>query len=265
MSSTISSALPASTAPAQPLTLPPMGSVYSALLRADLTAQWRNRRSSIMVILIPVIILISWKGLIDKFGGAFALSNCITVGLNAIGLMGYTNSIARDRDKGIFQRLRVAPASNWAIMASRLTVQLIMITLMTIIVFIVGYKFDNITMNMGGYVLGFVVALIGGAVYLSMGQVIVGLIKNPETVNATTRLVYFAFIMIGMFGEFGMLGTEIGQITKYSPYGSVKAIVSAGLSPATWSAQTTTALLVTLGYTLVFTTLGVRWFRWSTR
>lgn len=263
MSTTISTPLP--TTQVQPLTLPSMGSVFSALLRADLIAQWRNRRSSIMVILIPVIILMSWKALVERFGGAFALSNCITVGLNAIGLMGYSNSIARDRDKGIFQRLRVAPASNWAIMASRLTVQLIMITLMTVIIFIVGYKFDNITMTSGGYILGFLVAVAGGAVYLSLGQVIVGLIQNPETVNATTRLVYFAFIMIGMFGEFGMLGAQIGEITKYSPYGVVKTIVSAGLTPATWTTSTTTALLVTFGYTAVFTILGVRWFRWSTR
>jgi ABC-2 type transport system permease protein len=263
MSTTISTSFPATET--RPLALPAMSSVFSSLLRADLTTQWRNRRSSLMVVLIPVIILVSWKGLIEKFGGAFALSNCITIGLTAIGLMGYSNSVARDRDKGIFQRLRVAPASNWAIMASRLTVQLIMITIMTIIVFIVGYKVDNITMPFTSYILGFFVAVIGGAVYLSLGQVIVGLIKNPETVNATTRLVYFAFIMIGMFGEFGMLGKQIGQITKYSPYGVVKTIVSGGLAPATWTSDTTTALIMTFAYTAIFTFLGVRWFRWSTR
>ena len=56
--------------------------------------------------------------------GAFALASCITVGLMAIGLMGYSNSVARDRDKGIFQRLRVAPLPAWTIMMSRLFVQL---------------------------------------------------------------------------------------------------------------------------------------------
>jgi ABC-2 type transport system permease protein len=263
MSTTISTPLPATQT--RPLALPSMTSVFSSLLRADLTTQWRNRRSSVLVILVPLIILVSWKGLIERFGGAFVLSNCITVGLTAIGLMGYSNSVARDRDKGIFQRLRVAPASNWAIMASRLTVQLIMITIMILVIFIVGYRFDNITMPLGSYILGFFVGLVGGAVYLSLGQVIVGLIKNPETVNATTRLVYFAFIMIGMFSEFGMLGKEIGQITKYSPYGVVKTIVSGGLTPATWTADTTTALIVTFAYTAVFTILGIRWFRWSTR
>jgi ABC-2 type transport system permease protein len=266
MSTTISTSFPATET--RPLTLPAMSTVFSALLRADLTTQWRNRRSSLMVFLIPVIILIAWKGLIARVGGAFALSNCITVGLTAIGLLGYANSVARDRDKGVFQRLRVAPASNWAIMASRLTVQMIMIAIMTIVTFIVGYKVDDIVLPFSSYILGFLAALLSGAVYLSLGQVVVGRIKNPETVNATSRLIYIVFIMVGMFAQFGALdkmGKIINLITQYSPYGVVKTIVSGGLAPTTWTSDTTTALMATLAYTAIFTFLGVRWFRWSTR
>src|SRR3954454_8919513 len=109
------------------INIPKTSAVYASLLRADFKTQWRNRRSFVLVLLAPVIILISWKGVIDKLGGAFALSSCITIGLVALGLMGYSNSIARDRDKGVFQRLRVAPVPTWSIMASRLTVQLAMI------------------------------------------------------------------------------------------------------------------------------------------
>lgn len=240
-------------------------SVFSSLLRADLITQWRNRRSSILVVLVPLVILISWKSLVDLRGGIFVLSNCITVGLTAIGLMGYSNSIAKDRDKGIFQRLRVAPAPTWTIMLSRLTVQLCMIILMTLTIFIIGHNFDHITLSASGYLCSFAMAIIGGAVYLSLGQVIVGLIRNPETVNATTRLVYFAFIMIGMFGELGVLGETIGDAVKWSPYGTVKRILAAGMEPASWNMQTSFALLVTLGYTLVFATLGIKWFRWTSR
>jgi ABC-2 type transport system permease protein len=256
------------TAPAllpPPRTLPPTSAVYASLLRADLTTQWRNRRASIMVILLPAIILVSWKGLIEKVGGPFVLANCITIGLNAIGLMGYTNSIARDREKEIFQRLRVAPAPNWTIMASRLTVQLVMIAILTIIIFLVGYQYDHISLTATGYVAGFLVSIVGGAVYLALGQAIVGRLKNPETVNATSRLIYIAFIMIGMFGELGMLGDFIDKAVKYSPYGTVKSIVSGALIPAAWTAQTTIALLVTLGYTAMFAFLGIRWFKWSNK
>ena len=245
--------------------IPSNKAVLSSLLRADFTTQWRNRRSLILILLIPVIILISWKGAIPKFGGGFVLSNCITIGLNAIGLMGYSNAIARDRDKGIFQRLRVAPLTAWSIMASRLTVQLAMILLVTTGVFVAGHYVDNITLSPAGYALGFAMAFIGGAVYLGLGQAIVGFIKNAETVNAVTRLVYFAFIMIGMFAELGALGEIVGNAAKWSPYGTVKHILAAGMAPSTWNQHSTEALLVTIGYAIIFSGLGIKWFRWSSK
>lgn len=245
--------------------LPSSTAVLSSLLRADLTTQWRNRKSSIMVILVPTIILIFWKGLIPKIGAANVLSNCITVGVTAIGLMGYTISIARDRDKGIFQRLRVAPVPQWSIMTSRLLVQMLMIILMTLTIFWVGFKYDKISLSLTGYMLGLLTAIVSGAVYLSLGQIIVGLIKNPETVNSTTRLVYFSFIMIGMFAATGVLGETVGEAMNWSPYGTVNRILAASFQPATWHNQTTMALLATIGYTIVFASLGIKWFRWSPR
>ena len=248
-----------------PRALPSTRTVFLSLLKADLTTQWRNRRASVMVILLPVVIVLAWKALIVRTGGAFVLSNAITLGLNAIGLMGYSNSIARDREKEIFQRLRVAPAPNWTIMGSRLAVQLVMITFMTVVVMVAGYQFDHIVLSPAGYIAGLLTAIVGGAVYLALGQAIVGRIKNPETVNATSRLVYIAFIMIGMFGSLGMLGDIIDKAVVYTPYGTVKSIVSGALSPSTWTNDTTLALLITLGYTAIFAFLGIRWFKWSTK
>ena len=185
--------------------IPTTSEALSSLLQADFRTQWRNRRAVIMIILVPVFILISWKGLIEKFGGAFALSNCITIGLTAIGLMGYSNALARDRDKGVFQRLRVAPVPAWSIMMSRLTVQLVLIMLTTGAVYFAGFYYDKISLDMSGYVLGVIAAFIGGAMYLGLGQAIAGLMSNAETVNSTTRLVYFFFIMIGIFGGLGAI------------------------------------------------------------
>jgi ABC-2 type transport system permease protein len=79
----------------------PKPAVFAALLRADLTTQWRNRRSFVLVLLVPVIILISWKGIIDKWW-CLCLIVSITIGLVAIGLM--ETKHCKDRDKGIFQR-----------------------------------------------------------------------------------------------------------------------------------------------------------------
>lgn len=247
------------------ITIPKTSTVITSLLRADFTTQWRNRRAVIMTLIVPGVILISWKGLVPVVGGPFVLANSITIGLFASGLMGYANSVARDRDKGVFQRLRVAPLPSWAIMTSRLLVQLALIVMITTIVFIIGKDYDGVTLTPAAYALTYLTSIIGGAVALSLGQMIVGGIQNPETVNSTTRLVYLAFILVGMFGELKKLGKIGDTIVQYSPYGSVKTILSTGMVPSTWNNNTTTALLITIGYIIVFATFGIKWFKWNTK
>jgi len=249
--------------------IPKTSIVLGSLLRADLTTQWRNRRAVVLTLIVPGIILMSWKGLIVTVGGPFVLANSITIGLFASGLMGYSNAIARDRDKGIFQRLRVAPIPSWAIMASRLLVQVAMIIIITTIVFIIGKNYDGITLTPAAYIITYFTAIIGGSVSLSLGQTVVGFIKNPETVNSTTRLVYITFIIVGMLGEVYMALNKLDKMfayaVQYSPYGTVKTILSTGMEPEKWNSDTTTALLVTIGYTVVFTILGIKWFKWNTK
>jgi ABC-2 type transport system permease protein len=249
----------------QTTSIPSNATVLSALLRADFTTQWRNRRSVMLILLVPVAILLSWKGVVVKLGGPFVLSNSITIGLNAIGLMGYSNAIARDRDKGIFQRLRVAPLTAWSIMASRLMVQLAMILLVTIAVFVVGFYADNIRLSVAGYAVGLLMAVLSGAVYLGLGQAIVGLIKNADTVNAVSRLVYIVFIMVGMLAELGAMGLKVKEAVKWSPYSAVKNLLTDGMQPHLWNQQSTTALLVTIGYAVLFSAMGIKWFRWSSK
>jgi len=245
--------------------IPKTSTVLSTLLRADFTTQYRNRRSLRMVLIIPLAILVSWKGLVPKIGGGFVLSSCITIGLISIGLMGYSNTIARDRDRGIFQRLRVSPVSAWTIMTSRLLVQIGMILIMTLLIFLVGYFYDGVVLSPLGYLICLIMTIVGGALYLSLGQAIVGRIQNPESVNSTSRLVYFAFIMIGMLGQFGALGKTVEVLVDWSPYGVVQKVLSGGLEPSTWSTNTGMSLLLTVVYTAIFATLGIKWFKWETK
>ena len=245
--------------------IPKPSAALASLLRADFTTQWRNRRSVIMSLLVPCIILISWKGIVDKLGGAFVLSISLSIGLTAIGIMGYAIAVSRDRDKGVFQRLRVTPVPTFFIMLSRLMVQLAMIALLTIVVFIIGYKYDKITLSAGGYVLTFFTAFIGGALYLGIGQLIVGLVKNAETVNSTSRLIYIAFILLGMLGELGLFGIQLKNVVYWSPFGTVKTILASSMEPSTWNNQASLALLITVLYAVAFSVLGIKWFKWDSK
>jgi len=238
--------------------------IFKCLFRADLAVQWRNRRASLISLFVPVIILISWKSVVIAMGGAFALSSAITIGLVAVGLMGYANNMARDREKGIFERLRVTPASTTIIMTSRIAVQILQMAAMNILVFIVAYFIDNITLSAGGYILSFIISLFCGAVFLSMGQAIVGLISSSATVNSVSRFVYIGLVLIGAFGELGVLGGLLKNIILWSPYGSVKILLLTSMIPSDWGSESWIALIVTILYIIIFTMIGIKWFKWKT-
>lgn len=247
------------------INIPKTSTVFATLFRADVATQINNRRSVIITLLVPLIILIAWKSLAQKNGGPYVLSSAIDIGLISIGLMGYSLALARDRDKGVFQRLRVAPVPAWAIMFSRISIQLVMIMVLNLVIFSIGAQVDRIILSTNGYVVAFFTAFIGGAVYLSLGQMIVGLIKSFDTVNAVVRLVYFLFIMVGMFGELGLLGEYIKEGVRWSPYGSVKIMIGASMDPAKWDKDATKAVLFSLGYIVIFAGIGINKFKWSTK
>jgi len=111
------------------------------LLRADRLVLLKNRRSVIIGILMPLYILF----ITNRHSGKTALGSpgfivvlAVTLGLLSTSIMGYTLTVARDRERGVFQRLRVTPAPTWAIMASRLLIQVLANFVITIVVLVVA-------------------------------------------------------------------------------------------------------------------------------
>lgn len=247
-------------------TIPKTFSVLLALAHADLTTLWKNRRAVIFTLLVPAIILIAYKDKPTEIRGAASiLASGIRFGLMAIGLLGYPSSIALDRNKGIFQRLRIAPIPKWTIMGSRLITQLLMILLMTTIVFIVGYVADGITISPAGYALTYITAILCGAMCLSIGQLVVGLISNPEVVNGASRLLYVLFIILGVFSQYSGVEEKFKNIYSKSPFGAMQTVLGASLSLHSGDNSFTLALLLTICYMAVFATIGIKNFKWVTK
>lgn len=245
--------------------VPTWSTSLQALLRADGAAQVRSYRSLVLTLILPLILLVA-TGLgkrSNALGGPeFRISLALTVGLVSVGTVGYSLAVARDRDAGVFQRLRVTPAPTWTIMGSRWIVQLGAILLMTIVVLVVAALFVGVTLPAQDYLFTVLVALLGSAVFLSVGQAIVGLIPSADTLNAAGRLLYVPLIGLSLFGDTDRLGTTVELVSRWSPGGCLETMLSAAMGATAWSGQTWGALFASVGYTVVFAGLGIRWFRW---
>lgn len=221
--------------------------------------------SLVITFALPLILLVATgfgKNAAALGGPEFRISLALTVGLISIGTVGYSVSTARDRDTGVFQRLRVTPAPTWTIMVSRWIVQLGAVVVMAIVVLVVAAVVVGITLAPQDYLFTILVALLSSAVFLSIGQAIVGLIASAETLNAAGRLLYVPLIALSLFGNSDRLGTAVEMVSRWSPGGCLETMLSAAMGTSAWNGQSWGALGASLGYTVVFGVVGIRWFRW---
>jgi ABC-2 type transport system permease protein len=242
--------------------------ILTSLLRADFTVFLKNRRALILSILLPYLILVSTsskKGTAHLGGSLFIIGLAITYGIASTSIMGYSLAVARDREKGVFQRLRVTPASTWAIMMSRLSVQVVANLIIALVVVILGARVHHLSLSPSQYLLVLLISILGGAMFLAIGQVVVAFVKSSETVNSTARLLYVALIFLGLLGQGGSLGHTWDQVARWSPVGTLMTLFAGVLNLSAWNAHDSECLLAAIGYVVVLAIVGIRWFQWEVR
>ncbi|HVS07170.1 MAG TPA: ABC transporter permease [Candidatus Dormibacteraeota bacterium] len=247
---------------------PTLSGILRALLRADLTVQLRNGRALVLTFLPPLAVLygLSTAKRGAQLGGPIvSVALALTLGIALIAILGYTASVARDRELGVFQRLRVTPAPTWTIMVSRLAVQILSMLVMTVVVLVAAAVVEKVTLDPPAYLLTLTIVIFSSAVFLGVGQALVGLVKSADTVNAVGRLSFLPLVALGLFAHSAIFGTTFETIARWSPGGAVATLLAGAMQPAAWSGDTWWALLTSVLYTIVFAGIGIRWFQWSTR
>lgn len=249
-----------------------MGLIFGSLFRADLTVLIRNARTMILNIAIPIFILVITDLNHGKnqpgagFGSAgFDIGLALTYGLMSSSLIGYSVTVARDRDGGIFQRLRVTPAPTWAIMVSRLLVQLVLDIVMTVIVVALGVILHHLDFSITEVLLVGSISLLGGLMFLAIGQAVVGLVRSAVAVNAVGRILYVILLLLGLLGSSGLLGTDVQVLAEWSPVGALITLYDGVLDLSAWGSLQWAALCASVGYVVIGTFIGIRWFRWEAR
>lgn len=238
-------------------TVAPKISSLKLLIQADFITQWRNRRSLIITFILPALILYLFKAEDHK------LPVAIATGLMVTGIMGFPNSIAREREKGIFQRLRITPIPSWMIFVSKLMVQFAMLFLLITILIILNTLLYHIKLPIISYLSIYTLSLISGILYLSIGQFIVSLISKAETINAVAIFTLIATVVLNGLSKSGVLGNTFQSIWKWSPFATVQIILMDCMHQNSWNTHDAECLAITFIYILFFITIGIKKFKWT--
>ena len=253
--------LPKLSPPSRSLTL-------RSLLRADFVSQARNARALLGTLVLPVVyvvLLSTGKRAVALGGPKFGVASSLVGGMGLIAVAGYSLTLSRHRELGVFQRLRVAPITTSEIMVSRIIVQVAAMLGMAIIVLAVAVIGFSVHLSAGAWLLTLAMVVVGGAEFLGIGQAIVGLIRSSETVRAVAPVVFIPLFVLSIFSHLTVFGSAFEIVSRWSPGGVVATILVAAMQPSTWGLQTWGALLASIAYAAVFAGIGIRWFRWTSQ
>ncbi|HET7026217.1 MAG TPA: ABC transporter permease [Candidatus Limnocylindrales bacterium] len=247
---------------------PTLRGILVSLLRADAIVQLRNGRALALGTVLPLVLL--WALFAAKRATTlgdplFLVASCLSLGMASMAVLGYSITVARDRETGVLQRLRVTPAPTWAIMLSRLIVQVVAMMAMAVVVLAAAFLFEHVELSPIGYVLTIVVLILASAVFLSIGQLLVGLIASADTLSAGGRLIYMPLVVLGVFGHTSLFGTTFEMVSRWSPSGVASSLMSGAMDPGASTGETWLAVVAAAAYTVVFAGIGIRWFRWTVR
>jgi ABC-2 type transport system permease protein len=231
-------------------------------------SQGRNARSwaaSFVLPLVYLVVLSTGKRATALGGPTVGVASALVAGMALIAVAGYSLTLARHRELGVFQRLRVAPIRTWEIMLSRLIVQVAVMLGMAVIVLLVAVIGFSLHLSAGAWFLTLLMVAVSASLFLGIGQAIVGLVRSPETVRAIAPVAFIPLFVLSIFAHLPRFGSTFELVSRWSPGGVVATTLLGAMHPSTWTLQTWGALFASIGYALVFTGIGIRWFKWTSQ
>jgi ABC-2 type transport system permease protein len=116
--------------------------------------------------------------------------------------------------------------------------QVIANLIIAIAVVIIGSLIHHISPSAGQYALVLLVSILAGAVFLSLGQALVGLVKSADSVQAVARVLFAVLILLGLLGQSGALGSFWSSVARWSPVGAVMTLFAGVLNCTRGTAAT---------------------------
>ena len=98
------------------------------------------------------------------------------------------------------------------------------------------------------YALVLAISVLGGAVFLAIGQALVGLVKSADTVNAAGRILMIVLILLGLFGDPAPRRTWESAPTSGFPVGVVMNLYAGVLDLGSWGSRDWLCLVACGGY-----------------
>ena len=126
----------------------------------------------------------------------FLVPGIVAMMIMSNNLNGVAGQIAAWRERGILRRLQSTPLHASTFIAAQITARLLLNGFQAFIVILIGSLFFGTQVN-GSWLLVILFIILGTLTFMSIGFIIVGLAKTPESASPIAGLISFPMLFLG--------------------------------------------------------------------
>jgi ABC-2 type transport system permease protein len=247
------------------------------LTRYGLLGLARNRRVVIFTIVFPVILLVLFASVFGDEGDTIDIGSItvpvdayFTAGITAYAIMTSAFStvaigLTSQRESGQLKRLRGTPLPSWAFIAAQILRALVLVTMMTVVLFLIGVLAYGVDITAKG-VAGIVVAvLLGTAAFAALA---VALTTVTPTAEAASTVAPFTGVLLGFISgvwiPIDQLPDWLVEVGRVFPLAHLaESLQRAVAEPSLGTGLTGENVAVMAAWGIAGIVIAARGFRWE--
>jgi ABC-2 type transport system permease protein len=170
------------------------------------------------------------------------------------------NTLVRDREIGWLRRISTTPLHPSRLLAAQLVFDVVLAAVAIVILIVGGTAIFGAPLTVGipFFILSIALAI---AEIFSIGLIVAALVPSQTVASAVGGVLFFGLLFLsGLWVQPVQVGAPLRDIMWYSPSGAAVRAVLYSVFNATPPVAT---LLTLVGYTVVFSFVAVRYFRWE--
>ena len=193
----------------------------------------------------------------------FLVPGIVAMAIMQMGIFGVTFTLIQYRQQGVLRRLKATPIRPHNFLAGQVFTRLVISILQTSVLLGVAVLLFDVNI-VGNLLLIFLLALLGGALFISIGFIVSGFAKTEEVGAPLANVIALPMMFLsGVFFSTDTLPTAVEKITQFFPLTFLAegmrevAVQGAGITDIPWQ-------FLGLGVWIVIAFfLATRVFRWE--
>ena len=238
---------------------------FLILTRANMLMNMRNRTTLFWNFAFPIGLIILY-GVIWPDAISWLTAGIVVLNLMSSGMLGDATRLTDLRERGILRRVRATPLPAAHLIASYVAARLVLLLAQSAAIIGTAALIYGARFSWGGLLAALPLAIVGGLVFLLLGQAIATVAPSTSAAAAIGQAIYFPLMFVSnLFVPLEQLPAWLGNTTRWTPAAMLVDMLRPALLPVPAAQPAAINALGLACYGLLALVLAARLFRWEPR